>query len=96
MKQQLIEEFNALGIEDMETVTDLNVLPGSYINLEYKLPGGQAVRFWDDSRTYIGNQVSKKNSDRCYGLAADDNHLLVCEYGENGADPEIVIYKRRK
>jgi len=21
--------------------------------------------------------------------------LLVCEYGENGADPEIVLFKRR-
>lgn len=29
------------------------------------------------------------------GLTADENYLLVCEYGENGADAEIVIFKRR-
>lgn len=43
-----------------------------------------------------GQQVCKKNSDRCYGLTADENFLLVCEYGEGGSDPQIVVYKRRK
>jgi hypothetical protein len=32
---------------------------------------------------------------RCYGLTADENYLLVCEYGENGKDPEIVVFRRR-
>ena len=35
LKEALIAEFNALGIEDMAKVTDLNALKGSYINLEY-------------------------------------------------------------
>lgn len=95
MKERLIAEFNALGIEDMEKVTDLNALPGAYINLQYTLPGGQRIRFWKDDRIYLGNQICKKNSDRCYGLTADENYLLVCEYGENGRDAEIVVYKRR-
>ena len=38
--------------------------------------------------------MCKPNSDRCYGLTADDTHLLVCEYGEGGTDAEIVIYQR--
>lgn len=96
LKQELIAEFNALGIEDMAEVTDLNLLCGSYINLEYTLPGGQTARLWDDNRIYFGNQLCKKDSDRCYGLTADENYLLVCEYGDAGADPEIVVYKRRK
>ena len=96
LKAQLIDEFNALGIEDMETVTDLNALNGAYINLQYTLPGGQAIRFWDDHRIYLGNQLCKRGSDRCYGLAADENWLLVCEYGEGGSDAEIVVYKRRR
>lgn len=50
LKSQLVSEFNALGIEDMETVTDLNALKGSFVNLEYTLPGGQAVQFWQDNR----------------------------------------------
>ncbi|MDE6722768.1 MAG: DUF3795 domain-containing protein [Eubacterium sp.] len=95
LKAQLIEEFNALGIEDMEKVTNLNALRGSFVNLEYTLASGQTIKFWDDNRIYLGNQICKKNSDRCYGLTADENYLLVCEYGENGAEPEIVVFKKR-
>lgn len=95
LKEQLISEFNGLGIEDMEEVTGLNALPGAYVNLEYTLPGGQKIKFWDDNRIYLGNQVRKKNSDRCYGLTADENYLLVCEYGD-GSDAEIIVYRKRK
>lgn len=96
LRNDLIEEFNALGIENMEKITELNALSGAFINLEYKLPCGQNVRFWDDGRVYLGNQVSKMNSDRCYGLAADENYLMVSEYGKDGSDCEIVVFKRRK
>ncbi len=96
LKKQLIAEFNALGIEDMEEVTDLNALEGAFINLEYTFPGGQSVKLWDDNRVYLGNQIHKKNSTRCYGLTADENYLLVCEYGDGGSDAEIVVFKRRK
>lgn len=94
LKARLIEEFNALGIEDMEEVTELNALRGSYINLAYRFPGGQSVRIWDDGKIYLGNQICKKNSDRCYGLAADEKYLLVCEYGSDGKDAEIIVYKK--
>ncbi|MBP3480512.1 MAG: DUF3795 domain-containing protein [Clostridia bacterium] len=94
LKKRLIAEFNALGIKDMDTVTDLNALHGSYINLKYTLPGGQSIRFWDDDRIYLGNQICKKGSERCYGLTADEHYLLVCEYGTNGTDAEIIIYKK--
>lgn len=45
-------------------------------------------------KSYLGNQLRKKDSDRCYGVIADEHYLLVCEYGENGADAEIVVYKK--
>lgn len=95
MKAKIIAEFNALYIEDMEEVTDLYALKGGFVNLEYTLPGGQTIKFWDDDRIYLGNQLCKKDSDRCYGLTADENYLLVCEYGENGSNPEIIVYKKR-
>lgn len=94
LKGKLIAQINALGIDDMEAVTDLYALNGAFVNLEYTLPGGQAVRFWADNSIYLGNQVRKMGSDRCYGITADEHYLLVCEYGENGTDPKIVIYKR--
>ena len=94
-KRRLIKEFNALGISDMPTITTLCQLSGAYVNLEYTLPNGEKIKLLDDTKIYLGYQVEKVNSDRCYGLVADNNHLLVCEYGCNGAEPEIVVYKKR-
>ena len=96
LREQLIAEFNALGIEDMEPVTELNALRGSFVNLEYTLPDGSTVKLLDDNKIYLGNQIHKENSTRCYGIAADEKLLLVCEYGEGGTDAELVVYKRRK
>ena len=95
LKGPLIEAFNALGIPDMAEVTDLNALPGAYINLAYTLPNGQTVKLLEDEKIYLGNQMEKAGSSRCYGLAADETFLLVCEYGENGSEPEIILYKKR-
>lgn len=94
-KNQLIEEFNALGITDMPTVTNLCQLNGAYVNLEYPLLSGQKIKLLDDNKIYLGYQLEKEKSNRCYGLVADDHFLLVCEYGCNGADPEIIVYKKR-
>lgn len=94
LKKKLIAEIKALGIEDMEELADLNALKGSVVNLEYKLPGGQTVKFWEDERIYLGNQIRKRNSSRCYGIAASETHLLVCEYDEDGADVELIVFKR--
>ena len=94
-KNRLIAEFNSLGIPDMPAITTLCQLCGAYVNSEYTLPNGEKVKFLDDTKIYLGYQVEKTNSDRCYGLVADDTFLMVSEYGCNGADPEIVVYKKR-
>lgn len=95
-KDQLIQEFNALEIADMPAITTLCPLCGAYINSEYLLPNGSKVKLLDDTKIYLGYQVNKANSDRCYGLSADNNYLLVCEYGYNGEDPEIIVFKKRE
>ena len=95
-KQQIIREFNALHVEGMPEVKTLNFLVGGYINLEYTLPNGEKVKFLDDSATYLGNQLECEfEGGRCFGIAANMDFLLVCTYGENGEDPELVIYKKR-
>ena len=94
LKRRLIDEINALGIEGL-AVADLNLLAGSYVNLSYPLLNGSAVQFLKDQDIYLGNQVEQADSDRCYGLVANEDFLLICEYGCNGSDPEIVLYKRR-
>ncbi len=94
MKETLIKEFNKLAIPDMPEVTELFEGKGSFVNLEFPLPCGQAARLWDDEKTYYICQLEKKESTRCYGLTADEKYLLVCEYGDGGADAEIVVFKR--
>lgn len=96
MKEKLIIEFNSLGISDMEEIKELHEGKGDFVNLNFPIPCGKYIKLWDDDKTYYINQVEKKDSSRCYGLTADDKYLLVCEYGENGSDPEIVVFKRWK
>ena len=95
-KQQLIDEINALHIEGMPKVETLNALVGGYINLEYRLPNGNLVKFLDDGATYLGNQLEcEYGGDRCFGIAANMDFILVCTYEENGENPELVVYKKR-
>ena len=95
-KKKLIEEINELNIEGMPKLEKLNALVGSYINLEYRLPNGRTVKFLDDNATYLGNQLECEfGGNRCFGIAANMEFILVCTYEENGENPEIVIYKKR-
>ncbi len=95
-KAQLIKEFNDLHIEGMPRVERLNALVGGYINLEYRLPNGKTVKFLDDNATYLGTQLECEfGGDRCFGLAANMDFLLVCTYEEKGENPELVVYKKR-
>ena len=95
-KQQLIKEINDLNVEGLPKVEKLNALVGQYVNLEYRLPNGEKVKFLDDEKTYLGNQLeSEFGGDRCFGVLASMDYILVSTYEEGGKDPELVIYKKR-
>lgn len=96
-KKQIINELNTfLHIEGLPKVQDLNVLSGSFINLKYRLPNGEIVKFLDDRATYLGSQLECEfGGNRCFGIAANMDFLLVCSYEENGENPELVVYKKR-
>ena len=95
-KQQLIDEINALSIEGMPKVEKLNALVGGYVNLPYRLPNGSEVKFLNDGTTYLGNQLEPEfGGDRCFGVLANMDFILICTYGKDGADPELVLYKKR-
>ena len=95
-KNQLIEEINALHIEGMPEVTKLNALVGRYVNLKYRLPNGLCVKFLDDQTTYLGNQLESEIVDGlCFGVIANMEFILVSTYEADGADPELIIYKKR-
>ena len=95
-KNQLIGEINALHIDGMPKVEKLNALVGGYINLEYRLPNGKTAKFLDDGATYLGTQLEGEfGGNRCFGIAANMDFIIVSTYEENGENPELVIYKKR-
>lgn len=96
LKQQLISEINNLSIPNL-SVSDLYLLTGSFVNLAYPLQNSaaQPVQFLTDSDVYLGNQIEIPGTDRCYGVVACEKFILVGEYGCNGTDPDLVLYKRR-
>jgi len=95
-KKQLIDEINGLDIKGMPKIETLNALVGGYINLEYQLPNGKSMKFLDDGATYLGTQlVNEDDASRCFGIAANVEFILVCTYEEGGANPELIIYKKR-
>ena len=95
-KKQLIEEINRLRVEGMPRLEKLNALVGKYVNLAYRLPNGESVRFLDDRTTYLGNQLEPEfGGERCFGVVANMDFILISTYGKDGADPELVLYKKR-
>lgn len=98
-KKQLINEFNELHIDGMPEITELYPLNGAFVNMAYPMPSGSKLKLLDDNEIYLGTQAECLYNDgsaaRCFGLAAGMGFLLVCEYGENGSDPQLIEYRRR-
>ena len=97
-KEQIIKEFNELKIEGMPEVTSLNMLCGRFVNLSYPFPNGKEMKILSDDEIYLGTQLISDFRDGlelCFGLIANNSFLLVCQYGENGTHPKIVLFKRR-
>ena len=94
-KRELIGEINDLNIEGMPKVEKLNALVGKFVNLEYPLPGGMKAKFLNDGATYLGTQLEPEGTDRCFGVLANVDFILIVTYGEGGSDPELVLYKKR-
>ena len=95
-KKKLMEEINELHIEGMPKVEKLNALVGKYVNLEYRLPSGMSVKFLDDQTTYLGNQLeSEFGGERCFGILANMDFIMISTYGVEGSNPELVLYKKR-
>lgn len=95
LKREIITECNTLGIKDMPKVSDLVELSGAYVNLEYTLPSGAKVKFLDDTKIYLGTQIELAEN-KCIGIVADKDLLLICTYEEQGANPKLLLYKQRR
>ena len=98
-KQTLIDEINALHIPGMPKIDELSALNGAFVNLAYPMPSGEKVKLLDDSAVYLGTQACCEFDDgsgeRCFGVVAGADFIAVSEYGENGSNPELVMFVRR-
>lgn len=94
-KVQVINEFNSLSITEIPEITELTMLCGFVVNVEYSFPDGSKAKLFKDNNIYLGALIPKAGTDRFYGFTADGEHLLVCESGSKGENPEIIIYKKR-
>lgn len=95
-KSRLKSEINDLlcfcGIPKVENLYEL---AGRYVNLTYSFPNKEKSKILDDCRIYLGCQIEFADMGICYGVVADMDFILVCSYGENGSDPELIAYKKR-
>lgn len=95
-KKSLINEINGLNITGMSEITELYPMLGELINIEFTLPNSKTVKFLDDNTIYLANQIECEFDNECrFGICAGTDFLLVCEYGENKTDSEIILYKKR-
>ena len=55
-----------------------------------------SVRTLSRLAAYLGNQLECEfGGDRCFGVLANMDFILISTYGPDGADPELVLYKKR-
>ena len=95
-KSKLIQEINDLHIEGMPTLENIHPLNGSFVNMAYRLPNGNYVKFLDNDVTYLGNQLpSIYDNSICFGIVCNMEFILICTYGVNGSNPELIVYKKR-
>ena len=98
-KTKLTDEINDLNIPGMPRINELYPLNGAFVNLKYTMPSGKEEQLLDDKDVYLGNQVECEYNDesivKCFGIVANMEFILVSEYGPNGDNPELIIYKKR-
>ena len=94
IKDRILGALAGCGIAELGGVRELSELPGSYVNLEARLPNGTVAKILDDGKVYYCCQAERTGSDRCYGAAADSEQLAVYRYGCGGADAEIVLWTK--
>lgn len=99
-KAGLIEEINALNtdglIAGLPKVESLHVKIGRDLNFEHRLPSGKVVKFLDDDTTYLCTELPCIfDENTCFCVVANADFILIYTHGENGSNPELLLYKKR-
>ena len=95
-KAKLVQEINDMHIDGMPTLESIHPLNGSFVNIAYRLPNGNYVKFLDNDVTYLGNELPCIYDESiCFGIVCNMEFILICTYGANGNNPELITYKKR-
>ena len=99
LKLTIMDEFNKLALPGMPNVTELYALNGTFVNLAYPMPNGEAVKLLNDNAVYLGNQICCNLDDQAapkyFGLVAGMDFLLVSLCADEGREGELLTYRRR-
>ena len=69
--------------------------PGGYMAKLRLVRLMEYCRIQKDYKTIDAHVFCSVQTKKCFGIVANMNFILVCEYDDGGENPEIVIYKRR-
>lgn len=95
-KKLLAEEADMLAVPGMPKVTELVPINGRFLNMNYRLPGGQHTPFLDDDAVYLACQLPCDfDEGRFFSVVAGPDYLLVSLCGSEGMDGELLAYRRR-
>ena len=95
-KSKLIHEINDLHIDGMPVLDSIHHLSGSFVNMAYRLPNGNYIKFLDNDLTYLGNELpSIYDNSICFGIVCNMEFILICSYEKEGSHPELLLYKQR-
>jgi len=95
-KINVIEELNALKIDGMPTIDDLDLVSGSFANPEYLLSNGTKSKFLIDREIYLGKHLDCIfGGDRYFKAVAGMGFLLVATFDINDTNPELVVFRKR-
>lgn len=86
LKDTLISEFHALGIEGLE-VKELHLLNGFFVNLEYPLANGQSVKLLEDRKSIW--EIRSKGLVRTAAMELSRMNL-ICLYANTAAMVQIL------
>ena len=78
-----------VNIIDKQKIT-LVFLPG--LTADHRLFEKQIEYFEKRQNVFVESEFG---GDRCFGILADMDFILVCTYEKDGENPELLIYKKR-
>ena len=94
--QQLVQEVNTLEIPGMPKTTELIPVNGRFVNMAYRLPGGQRTFFLEDDTVYLACQLRcEYDENSFFSVVAGMDFLLVSLCGCEGREGELLTYRRR-